>query len=105
VCSDTGRTTPGTWRSVSLDTASRYPTTPSRLDDDVVGAPDGDLAGDERDHASTAAASGAWLAWQTATASASAAWSGLRQRPEREHRGDHPRDLCLVRAPRRTPRP
>ena len=48
------------------------------LDHDVVGAADGDLAGDERDHPATAAAaaSGAWLAWQMATASASAAWSG-----------------------------
>ena len=50
-----------------------------RLDDDVVGAPDRDLAGDEGDHraAATAWASGAWLAWQIATASASAAWSGV----------------------------
>ena len=48
------------------------------LDHHVVGAADRDLAGDERDHPATAAAaaSGAWLAWQMATASASAAWSG-----------------------------
>ena len=45
------------------------------LHHDVVGAADRDLAGDERDHPATAAAaaSGAWLAWQMATASASAA--------------------------------
>src|SRR5262249_7394184 len=48
-----------------------------RLDDDVVGAADRHVAGDERDHpASAAAASGAGVAWQMATASASAAWSG-----------------------------
>ncbi len=40
-------------------------------------APAGDLAAHQRDHAVTiAAASGARLAWQIATASASAAWSG-----------------------------
>ena len=48
------------------------------LEHDAAGAADGDLAGDGRDHAGTgsAAASGAWLAWQMATARASAAWSG-----------------------------
>ena len=48
------------------------------LDHHVVGAADRHLAGDERDHPATAAAAanGAWLAWQMATASASAAWSG-----------------------------
>src|SRR6266480_3508782 len=47
-------------------------------DHDVVGAPDGDLAAQERDHAvipASARASGARLTWQTATASASAACS------------------------------
>ena len=48
------------------------------LDHHVVGAADRHLSGDERDHPATAAAAanGAWLAWQMATASASAAWSG-----------------------------
>ena len=53
------------------------------LEHDVVGAADRDLAGDERDHRAATAArrrSGARLAWQTATASASAAWSGARRR-------------------------
>ena len=47
-------------------------------DDDVVGPPHGDLAGEQRDHAAapTAARSDAPFAWQIATASASAAWSG-----------------------------
>ena len=45
-------------------------------DDDVIAAADRDLAREQRDHAETfasAAASGAPLAWQIATASASAA--------------------------------
>src|SRR4029079_18221314 len=45
-------------------------------DDDVIAAADRDLALDERDHAvafASAACSGAPLAWQMATASASAA--------------------------------
>jgi hypothetical protein len=47
----------------------------SGLDHHMVGPADRDLAGDERDHPATAAAAayGAWLAWQMATASASAA--------------------------------
>ena len=47
-------------------------------DDDVVGAADRDRALEQRDHPTlvSAAASGAPLAWQIATASASAAWSG-----------------------------
>src|ERR1019366_859909 len=47
--------------------------------DHVVGAAHRHLAAQQRDHAPTRAralASGAQLAWQTATASASAAWSG-----------------------------
>ena len=46
------------------------------VDDDVVGAADGDVAADERDHPVIAIATGAWLRWQMATARASAAWSG-----------------------------
>ena len=70
------------------------------LDHDVVGAADRDLAGDERDHPATAAAAanGAWLAWQMATASASAAWSGRGELGQRQQRLDHPRDLALVGA-------
>ena len=58
----------------------------------------------ERDHAAapvaTAARSGAPLAWQMATASASAAWSGRGSSVERQQRLDHPLDLALVRAAR-----
>ena len=48
------------------------------LEHDVVGPADGDLARDQRDHRAPAmaCASGAWLTWQTPTASASVAWSG-----------------------------
>src|SRR5262249_50437481 len=47
-------------------------------DDHVVGAAHRDLAREERDHATASAfRSGAPLAWQIATARASAAWSGL----------------------------
>ena len=70
------------------------------LDDDVVGAADGDLAGDERDHRAAAitAASGAWLAWQTPTASASVGVVGQRVVGQAEHRADHARHLLLGRA-------
>ncbi len=65
----------------------------------MVGAPQRDLAGEQRDHATASALrSGAPLAWQIATASASAAWSGLRQRGQREQRLDHPLHLVLRRA-------
>ena len=43
-------------------------------------------------------ASGAPLAWQIATASASAAWSGFGSSGEREQRLDHPLDLLLAGA-------
>src|SRR5205823_14994727 len=46
-----------------------------RLDHDVVRPPDGDGAPDRRDHPTTARMR-APLAWQIATARASAAWSG-----------------------------
>src|SRR5439155_22753613 len=46
-----------------------------RLDHDVVGPSDGDRAPDRRDHP-TIARIRAPLAWQIATARASAAWSG-----------------------------
>ena len=52
----------------------------------MVAAADRDLALDERDHAlafASAACSGAPLAWQIATASASAAWSGFGSSGER----------------------
>src|SRR5207247_1513240 len=52
------------------------------LQHDVIGAPDRDLARDQRDHGAAPVSalpvrprSGAWLAWQMPTASASAAWS------------------------------
>ena len=67
----------------------------------MVRAPDGDLAGEQRDHAAgppraRRARSGAPLAWQMATASASAAWSGARQVGQREQRLDHPLHLLLA---------
>ena len=43
------------------------------LDDHVIGATHRDIARDQGDHPATAIASGAWLAWQIATARASAA--------------------------------
>ena len=69
----------------------------------VLGAALGDLAAQQRDHPASAAiawASGAWFAWQIATASASEAWSEDGARREREQRGDHPRHLVLRRATR-----
>ena len=42
------------------------------------------------------AGSGAPFAWQIATASASAAWSGSRRLGQREQRADHPLHLVLV---------
>ena len=58
------------------------------VDDDVVGAAHRDLALEQGDHAvaASAAASGARLAWQIATASASAAWSGCGSSVQREQR-------------------
>ena len=64
----------------------------------MVGAPDGDLAGEERDQPlppSRGARSGAPLAWQIATASASAAWSG-RGSSVSAAALDHPLDLALL---------
>ena len=77
-------------------------------DDDVVGAADGDLAGEEGDHQThrpsgggasrpprraSAAVIGAALAWQIATASASAAWSGRGSSASASRRLDHALDL------------
>ena len=74
----------------------------------MIAAADRDLAGDERDHPATfasAACIGAPLAWQMATASASAAWSGVGQLGKREKRLDHPLHLVLSRRGRsRRPR-
>ena len=79
----------------------------------MVGPADGDLPGEEGDHARAALAArgarrgptvvccasarriGAELAWQIATASASAAWSGRGSSSSSEQRLDHPLDLVL----------
>ena len=70
--------------------------------DDVVGAADRDLATHHRNHALIAfwrrACSGARLTWQTATASASDAWSAFGMSVRREQRLDHAADLLLARA-------
>ena len=66
----------------------------------MIAAADRDLAGTSaimRSPAS-AACSGAPLAWQMATASASAAWSGFGQLREREQRLHHPLHLLLAGA-------
>ena len=100
MCSDTARPDAGDLAQ-RLGRDGQAVADPARgLDHHVVGAADRHLAGDERDHPATAAAaaSGAWLAWQMATASASAAWSGRGGSGSDEQRLDHPRDLPLVGA-------